>query len=650
VSVQALLLSAESGGGRSTLAVNLGAWLGRDRELWLLELSRLPYSELALHRGVEPQAVEQALAQRGPGLRHVRLPGPPDLPGLLAQLRARDAWALVDGSTLADPGWEALVGACGNVLWVERGDLQGCRRMQAGLRALAAAHLPLSSARAVWMGSDPALPLPALPGLRAHAIPADPRAWERAAQARLAAIDEPQGPFGRALRGLADDLPRGAAFQAAPSGAPASPAAPCAPAGGGHLPPEAQRLLDELSEGLRRDLGQTAGALGPQAWEQRLRDEAQQRLARVDTPWLDPGLRSRLLTRLFQDMLGLGPLEDLLADDSVSEVMVNRCDQVFIERGGRLSLTATRFRDEAHLRTVIERIVWPLGRRIDESAPRVDARLPDGSRVNAIIPPLAVKGSCLTIRKFPASRLSMEQLVARGALSPACAAFLREAVLRRQNILVSGGTGSGKTTLLNALSAFIPDGERIVTIEDSAELKLQQAHVVTLESRPPNLEGQGAVSIRDLVVNALRMRPDRIVVGECRGGEALDMLQAMNTGHEGSLTTLHANSARDALHRLETLCLMGGLELPLRVIRQQVASAIDLVVQIGRLRDGRRQVLAVAELTGMEGETLSTQELFSFRPGAGPGGRLEPNGLPARFYQQWADDGEAMDFGVFSQA
>ncbi|HTB34541.1 MAG TPA: CpaF family protein, partial [bacterium] len=371
-------------------------------------------------------------------------------------------------------------------------------------------------------------------------------------------------------------------------------------------------------------------------------------LAAEDAPWLHRDLREAILRRLLQDMLGLGPLEDLLADPAISEVMVNRCDQVYVERGGRLSRVAAVFKDEAHLRTVIERIVWPLGRRIDESSPKVDARLPDGSRVNAVIPPLAVQGSCLTIRKFPARRMNMAELLERGALSPACAAFLHQAVLHKKNILVSGGTGSGKTTLLNALSSSIPEGERIVTIEDSAELKLQQPHVVTLESRPPNLEGEGAVSIRDLVVNALRMRPDRIVVGECRGGEALDMLQAMNTGHEGSLTTLHANTTRDALYRLETLCLMAGLDLPLRVVRQQVASAIDLVVQIGRLRDGGRKVLAVAEVTGMEGEVVSTQDLFLYQAAAG-GGALQATGLAARFYQQLRQDGEAMDFGVFQE-
>jgi pilus assembly protein CpaF len=353
-------------------------------------------------------------------------------------------------------------------------------------------------------------------------------------------------------------------------------------------------------------------------------------------------------------MVGLGPLEDLLEDPAVSEIMVNHPGQIYVEREGRLSLSPVRFRDERHLRTVIERIVWPLGRRIDESSPKVDARLADGSRVNAIIPPLALKGSCLTIRRFPRRRPGLDELVAWGALSAAAAELLRTAVVHKRNILVSGGTGSGKTTLLNALSAHIPPGERVITLEDAAELSLQQPHVVSLESRPPNLEGKGEISIRELLKNALRMRPDRIVVGEVRGGEALDMLQAMNTGHEGSLSTVHANSPREAVQRLETLCLLSGLDLPLKVARQQIASAIDLIVQVGRLRDGSRKVLAITELCGMEGEVVQTQDLFVHRArGSGPDGRLlgalEATGTPARFYQRLREEGESVDFSVFSK-
>jgi pilus assembly protein CpaF len=294
-----------------------------------------------------------------------------------------------------------------------------------------------------------------------------------------------------------------------------------------------------------------------------------------------------------------------------------------------------------------------LGRRIDESSPKVDARLPDGSRVNAIIPPLALKGPCLTIRKFSKKRLSVDDLIRWKSLSPQAVTFLKNAVEHRKNIVVSGGTGSGKTTLLNALSSFIPEGERIITVEDSAELRLAQEHVISLEARPANLEGRGEVSIRDLVINCLRMRPDRIVVGECRGGEALDMLQAMNTGHDGSLTTVHANSSRDALSRIETLCLMSELALPLPAIRRQIASAVDLIVQVARLKDGSRKVTAITELCGIEGDTLSTQDIFVFQQrGEDEAGKivgsLNPTGLAPAFYRKAKEDGHPMDFGIFS--
>ena len=639
-----VLASGQSGAGRTTLAANLATQLGRNGACWLLENLPAQQSELSLQLGTQPASLDSALNQRGAGLRHLCLPDWGGLGNVWTALKTHDGWAVLDGATLAagdlDP---ALKLGCA-VLWVERGDLQGCRRLQQGLRLLASAHVPLASVRAVWIGSTPALPLPEPAGLQADVFPLDPRAWERSAQSTLVSQDEPNGAFTKALRLLIQNLPHPAPALSAQTELTQSVRSPPA------WPPEAETLLAKLTENLRRDLGAQGltGGGGQQGWEQRFRQAAEKSLAAEDAPWLHREMREGLLRRLLQDMLGLGPLEDLLSDPAISEVMVNRCDQVYVEKAGRLTLVETTFKDEAHLRTVIERIVWPLGRRIDESSPKVDARLPDGSRVNAVIPPLAVQGSCLTIRKFPARRMNMVELLERGALSPACAAFLHQAVLHKKNILVSGGTGSGKTTLLNALSSSIPEGERIVTIEDSAELKLQQPHVVTLESRPPNLEGEGAISIRDLVVNALRMRPDRIVVGECRGGEALDMLQAMNTGHEGSLTTLHANTTRDALHRLETLCLMAGLDLPLRVVRQQVASAIDLVVQIGRLRDGSRKVLAVAEVTGMEGEVVSTQDLFLYKAAAG-GGALQATGLAARFYQQLRQDGEAMDFGVFQE-
>ena len=312
------------------------------------------------------------------------------------------------------------------------------------------------------------------------------------------------------------------------------------------------------------------------------------------------------------EITGLGPLEELISDSTVSEIMVNGPNQVYVERKGKLVLSDVKFQDEEHVRRIIDRIVTPLGRRIDDSNPMVDARLKDGSRVNAIIPPLALCGSTITIRKFSDTPLTIENLMGFGSLSPEMAGFLEAGVRGKLNILVSGGTGSGKTTLLNVLSAFIPHDERIVTIEDAAELKLMQDHVVSLESRPANLEGTGAITIRDLVKNALRMRPDRIVVGEVRGGETLDMLQAMNTGHDGSLTTAHANSARDALARIETMVMMSGMELPVTAIRQQCAGALDLIVQQARLRDRSRKITSICEITGMEGDIITTQEIFRY--------------------------------------
>jgi pilus assembly protein CpaF len=321
----------------------------------------------------------------------------------------------------------------------------------------------------------------------------------------------------------------------------------------------------------------------------------------------------RLIKALADEALGLGPLEELLDDDDVSEIMVVDKGTIFTERHGRIEQTGLSFSSEKAVRTAIERIITPLGRRIDEASPMVDARLPDGSRVNAIIPPLALRGACITIRKFTTKPLGINDLVSFGSMTQDIADFLCSAVRAHSNIVISGGTGSGKTTLLGVLGAAIPDAERIVTIEDAAELRLPQDHVVVLESRPPNAEDKGQISIRDLVRNALRMRPDRIVVGECRGGEALDMLQAMNTGHDGSLTTLHANSPAEAISRMETLCLMGGLDLPARSIREQIAQAIDLVVQQSRQTDGSRRITSIAEVTGMEDDgTVGLREIFKF--------------------------------------
>ncbi|HEU4711999.1 MAG TPA: CpaF family protein [Pyrinomonadaceae bacterium] len=349
--------------------------------------------------------------------------------------------------------------------------------------------------------------------------------------------------------------------------------------------------------------------------------------------------RERLVNDVQHELFGLGPLEPLLKDPTISDILVNSHDTIYIERRGKIERTNVRFKDDEHLMRVIERIVSSVGRRIDESSPMVDARLQDGSRVNAIIPPLSIDGPVVSIRRFGADPLRMSSLIENKALTKDIADMLQMVVHARLNVLISGGTGAGKTTLLNALSAFIPENERIVTIEDSAELQLQQPHVVRLETRPPNIEGRGEVTQRDLVRNSLRMRPDRIVIGEVRGGEAIDMLQAMNTGHDGSLTTIHANTPRDALARLETMIQMTGMRLSDRAMRQQVASAINLVVQAARLSDGSRRVTSISEITGMEGETITMQEIFMYeRTGVDKDGnvigRFRPTGIRPRFAER----------------
>ena len=323
-------------------------------------------------------------------------------------------------------------------------------------------------------------------------------------------------------------------------------------------------------------------------------------------------LRQQLFRDVQDDLLGYGPIQSLLDDPSITEIMVNGPGKIYIERNGKLVKTNITFENDDHVLRIIDRIILPLGRRIDSDSPTVDARLPDGSRVNAIIPPVAIDGPSITIRKFGKEKLSIQQLIEMGTITPQMAEFLRACVIAKLNIIISGGTGSGKTTLLNVLSSYIPEEDRIVTIEDAAELRLQQDHFVRLETKPANVEGRGYVSTRDLVRNALRMRPDRIIIGEVRGGEALDMLQAMNTGHDGSLTTLHANSPRDALSRLETMCLMAGMDLPLKVIREQVAAAIDVIVHQSRLKDGSRKITAITEVAGMEGDTVVMTDIFKF--------------------------------------
>jgi pilus assembly protein CpaF len=345
--------------------------------------------------------------------------------------------------------------------------------------------------------------------------------------------------------------------------------------------------------------------------------------------------RARMMEQIAAEILGFGPLQILLEDESITEIMVNGAKNIYVERAGKLHRAPITFESNEHVMRIIERIVSPLGRRVDESSPYVDARLPDGSRVNAVIPPLSLVGPVLTIRKFSKKPITVEQLIGFGSISPEAIEFLKACVLARMNIIVSGGTGSGKTTLLNILSGFIPGDERIVTIENAAELQLRQDHVVTLESRPANIEGKGEITIRDLVINSLRMRPDRVVVGECRGEEALDMLQAMNTGHDGSMTTAHSNSPRDTLSRLETMTLMAGMDLPVRAIREQISAAIDVVVHQDRMRDGSRKVVTITEVSGMEGDVITTSDLFVFEQmGFENGkmvGRLRPTGLRPKF-------------------
>src|SRR6476660_2102096 len=361
--------------------------------------------------------------------------------------------------------------------------------------------------------------------------------------------------------------------------------------------------------------------------------------------------RVRMLEQITDEIIGLGPLEPLLRDESITEIMVNGPRQVYIERSGKLELTNVVFQNDDHVMRIIDRIIAPIGRRVDESSPMVDARLTDGSRVNAIIPPLSLVGPVITIRKFSASPFTVEDLIRFGTATADMFDFLRACVEARLNVFVSGGTGSGKTTTLNVLSSFIPNDERIVTIEDAAELQLRQEHVVTLESRPPNIEGKGAIPIRELVRNALRMRPDRIIVGECRSGEALDMLQAMNTGHDGSMSTGQANSPRDMLSRLETMVLMAGVDLPLRAIREQVASAVDLIVQQSRLKDGTRRIVNITEVQGMEGDMIVMQDVFAFeQTGYIDGkiqGRLKPTGIRPKFVEKFEAMGIHLPAGLF---
>lgn len=411
-----------------------------------------------------------------------------------------------------------------------------------------------------------------------------------------------------------------------------------------------QRIVDEMTP--EEQLMLTSVHQDPHQVETLITDYCQRVLD--ENPFAIPqGEKPRLIADIRDEVLGLGPIEALRKDDAITEIMVNGPRQVFVERMGKLELTDVKFHDTAHLMNIIERILTPLGRRVDESSPLVDARLEDGSRVNIIIPPLSLIGPCLTIRKFSKTPLTVDNLISFGTMDEKMATFLRACIKARVNILVSGGTGSGKTTTLNVISSFIPEGERIVTIEDAAELRLQQQHVVTLEARPANLEGRGAITIRDLVRNALRMRPDRIIVGEVRTGEALDMLQAMNTGHDGSLTTAHANSPRDALSRLETMVMMSGLDLPERAIREQISSAIDLILHQSRMRDGSRKITYITEVQHMEGSTITTQDLFRFeQTGFDNNGKVighfMPTGMQPEFLEKFEISGIKLPEGFFT--
>lgn len=419
-----------------------------------------------------------------------------------------------------------------------------------------------------------------------------------------------------------------------------------------------ERLKQEVHERVVNQLG-TEAVRGEEDEDQRqkIRSHVEEQVISVGSEEdinLSRSEHETVIDELLNEILGLGPLEPLLDEPAVTEIMVNGTDQVFVEREGSLELTDVTFQDEDHMMNIIQKIVAPLGRRVDESQPYCDARLADGSRVNIIIPPLALNGPTITIRKFAEDPFGVEDLIDFGTMTRQMADFLDGCVDASLNIVVSGGTGSGKTTTLNVLSGFIPSGERIVTIEDSAELQLQQEHLVSLETRPPNIEGEGEVSMRDLVKNSLRMRPDRIIVGECRGPEALDMLQAMNTGHDGSLTTVHANNPRESVSRLETLVMMAGMELPQRAIREQISAAIDLIVQQSRLRDGSRKITSVTEIMGLEGENVQLQEIFTFeQEGMVEGeivGQLKPTGVRPSFFQRFKEEGIELPPDLFVES
>jgi pilus assembly protein CpaF len=531
-------------------------------------------------------------------------PAEPLFKSMVSILRKAYAWILVVGPRDTSPDHIAVLDASDLLLWVARPSADLPQRWSQWLMQLTAWHLPTAFARIVLNRVQPE---------SASAIPEVPEPLGVLPEEPGGGLAKLEGT--RALARLLSE--RTDIFRIHEKGVPEKAAD--------------TRMIEQLKSQVQPQLLQALGSviensssrsdgreavLAQQTVEACLAAEVQVGGTRQE--------RSELVTRVLEEVLGLGPLEPLLKDPDITEILVNGLGSLFVEKKGKLFPCPTQFGSDSQLRVIIDRIVAPIGRRVDESSPLCDARLADGSRVNIVLPPLALDGAVVTIRKFSAKKLDLEGLMGLGSMSAEMAAFLRRSVLARQNIVVSGGTGSGKTTLLNALSSAIPDDERIVTIEDAAELKLQKPHVVRLESRPANAEGEGCIPIRRLVMNALRMRPDRIVVGECRGGEALDMLQAMNTGHDGSLTTLHANTPRDALGRLETLVLMAGVDLPVKVVREQIRSAVNLIVQQSRLPDGSRKIVSITEVTGMEGDTLMTQELYRYGEGSFQATGIQP--------------------------
>ncbi|MFA5975734.1 MAG: CpaF family protein [Elusimicrobiota bacterium] len=619
--------SFQPASGKTTLVQAVAAELSRNSPVLLIQISsdskkeHAPSPALAAREGeiafwvrtfkpLGSQMVRNHFLQDGRSLAELELAAFPPLElwkDLLAMVRNAFSWVFVDSPAGTEAGHLALLDQSDLLLWVAKPNTDVEHQLSERLDALASKHYPMAFSRVVLNRlpfrrlSDSFSALAGVPIL--ERIPEDKGA-----------------DFRQRVRCLAMHLQSDNLYlpKETPSNDPL-----VADAAVRELK---DRVQPQLLKALQQKIATENNAAASVEMAQKTVESC---LADDDTISSSRQERGQIFQRVMDEVLGLGPLEPLLKDPGVSEVMVNGPQKIFVEIKGRLHETGIRFSDEKQLRIIIDRIVAPIGRRVDESMPLCDARLADGSRVNIILPPLALDGPTITIRKFSARALSLDDLTALGSLSPTMADFLSRSVAGRKNVVVSGGTGSGKTTLLNALSSAIPDDERIVTIEDAAELRLQKPHVVRLESRPPNTEGEGSIPIRRLVINALRMRPDRIVVGECRGGEALDMLQAMNTGHDGSLTTVHANSPRDALGRLETLVLMAGMDLPIRVVREQIRSAVHLIVQQARLSDGSRKIVSITEVTGMEGDRLTTQELFRFHQD-----RFETTGLVATFLQE----------------